>query len=321
MPASCASAGVGYWQPTHFRSLVSTGSGCGRSPAWINASRFAGSPESSRVFSGASTETRPSALSRPYVSSGDGLDSSSSGASRAHGMLIPLPARFARWIAYAPRRPIARLTSSSSGRASAPPLTSTCHPGCTSMQVSTSNLAYCSIRGSVKLRSPDGRVERSLQTAARPKPGRPESAVASAGSSANGCVCGGEDARAVLRDGDGVLEVGGEGAVGARDRPLVLVEHDVGPSRGDHGLDREGHAFGEERAAARIAVVRDLRLLVHAASDTVPDEASNDRKALLFGHFLDRVRDVREADSDAALLDPGSERGLAAFEQPIGLDR
>src|SRR5919198_939700 len=148
MPASCASAGVGYWQPTHFRSLVST------------------------------------------------------------------RARFARWIAYAPRRPIARLTSSSSGRASAPPLTSTCHPGCTSMQVSTSNLAYCSIRGSVKLRSPDGRVERSLQTAARPKPGRPESAVASAGSSANGCGCGGEEGGGGLRDWDG--GVGGGGGGGGR---------------------------------------------------------------------------------------------------------
>ncbi len=71
--------------------------------------------------------------------------------------------------------------------------------------------------------------------------------------------------------------------------------------------------------AAGLAVVRDLRLLVHRAADAVADEAADDREALLLGGDLDRVRDVGEPVADAALLDPGRERGLAALEQALGL--
>ncbi len=68
-----------------------------------------------------------------------------------------------------------------------------------------------------------------------------------------------------------------------------------------------------------LAVVRDLRLLVHRAADAVADQAADDGEALLLGGDLDRVRDVREPVADAALLDPGRERGLAALEQALGL--
>src|SRR5207245_10322137 len=66
----------------------------------------------------------------------------------------------------------------------------------------------------------------------------------------------------VLEDRDGVLEMGRQRAVLGGDRPFVLVEVDLRPARRDHRLDRQGHAGLEERAAARTAEVRDLRVLL-----------------------------------------------------------
>ena len=72
---------------------------------------------------------------------------------------------------------------------------------------------------------------------------------------------------------------------------------------------------------ARLAEVRDLRLLVHRPAHAVADEAADHGKALLFGGCLDRVRDVGEPVADTALLDSGGERGAAGLEQPLGLRR
>ena len=80
--------------------------------------------------------------------------------------------------------------------------------------------------------------------------------------------------------GDGVLEVRGHRPVGGEDRPAVGVEADVVGAGGDHRLDREHHALLQLRAAAGRAVVRDLRVLVHAPPDAVADELADDAEAL-----------------------------------------
>ena len=60
-----------------------------------------------------------------------------------------------------------------------------------------------------------------------------------------------EHARAVRGDRDRVLEMGRERAVDGRDRPLVVVDVDLGLAGGDHRLDRERHALDAARGRGR----------------------------------------------------------------------
>src|SRR5688572_33403361 len=71
-----------------------------------------------------------------------------------------------------------------------------------------------------------------------------------------------EDPRAVGRDRDRVLEVGGHRAVLRANRPAVVHHEDVRLTGRDHRLDRDRHALGQARAAAGLAEVRDVRILV-----------------------------------------------------------
>src|SRR5215208_8067943 len=74
----------------------------------------------------------------------------------------------------------------------------------------------------------------------------------------------------VLGDGDGVLEVGREGAVGGVDGPSVpLAEADIVVAERDHGLYGEGHPRQQARPRSGRAVVRDLGVFVHLAPDPV----------------------------------------------------
>src|SRR3990170_5916896 len=69
----------------------------------------------------------------------------------------------------------------------------------------------------------------------------------------------GQHPRAVFGDGYGVVEVGGERAVGGVDRPPVpLADADVVVAERDHGLYGEGHAGKQARSGAGATVVGDL---------------------------------------------------------------
>src|SRR5918993_307588 len=82
---------------------------------------------------------------------------------------------------------------------------------------------------------------------------------------------------AVLGDGDGVLEVGREGAVGGvYGPPVPLAEADLVVAERDHGLYGEGHPRPQPRPRPRRAVVRDLGILVHLAPDPVRYEVPDD---------------------------------------------
>src|SRR5918998_628851 len=131
---------------------------------------------------------------------------------------------------------------------------------------------------------------------------------------------GGEHPRAVLGDGQGVLEMGRERAVRGVDRPPVpLAEAYVVATERDHGLYREGHPGKEPRPGARPAVVGDLRVLVHLAPDPVGDEVPYDAVAPRLGQLLYGVADVPEVVAGARLLGgrlqapPG---GLAGADAP-----
>ena len=131
-------------------------------------------------------------------------------------------------------------------------------------------------------------------------------------------VPGREDARPVGGDGDGELEVGGQRAVLGVDRPAVVAHaHAVAPGV-DHRLDGEDHALLEQGAAAGVAVVGDLRVLVHRAPDAVADERAHDAQAVALHARLHGVRDVAQAVARAALLDGVEERGLGRVQQLAG---
>ena len=67
-----------------------------------------------------------------------------------------------------------------------------------------------------------------------------------------------------------------------------------------HRLDREHHALGQPRPAARLAVVRHLRLLVHLLADAVPDELAHHREPVRLDVLLHGVADVRHPRRPAA---------------------
>src|SRR5215470_5210563 len=56
----------------------------------------------------------------------------------------------------------------------------------------------------------------------------------------------------VVGDGDGVLEVGGQAAVGGHRRPPVVEHPDLPRSERDHGLDGQHHPRLEGLPASRI---------------------------------------------------------------------
>src|SRR6185312_4304559 len=69
----------------------------------------------------------------------------------------------------------------------------------------------------------------------------------------------GEDLGTVLGDGDGVLEMGREGAVRGAHGPAVSLDVHVPAPEREHRLDREADAGLELGATRAGAVVRDLR--------------------------------------------------------------
>src|SRR5512142_246488 len=85
-----------------------------------------------------------------------------------------------------------------------------------------------------------------------------------------------EDRRPLVRDGDGVLEMGGERAVARRDGPAVALDVDVVPAEGQHRLDREADARLEPDPLRARAVVGHLWVLVHLGADPMSDEVPDD---------------------------------------------
>src|SRR5215218_6774803 len=93
-------------------------------------------------------------------------------------------------------------------------------------------------------------------------------------------VPGCEDAGAVVGDGDRELEMRGEGAVRGVNGPVVVAQAHVRAARIDHGLDREDHPRLELGSPPGVAVVRDLRVLVHVAAYPMAHQRADDREPL-----------------------------------------
>src|SRR5918997_2055374 len=121
----------------------------------------------------------------------------------------------------------------------------------------------------------------------------------------------------VLRNGDGVLEVGREGAVGRVDGPPIpLAEADIVVAKRDHGLYGEGHPREQRRPRTRAAVVRDLGVLMHLAPDPVGDQIPYDPVTARLGEGLYGVADVAQSMARAHLVRRRGETLPRGAEQP-----
>src|SRR3989454_765837 len=117
----------------------------------------------------------------------------------------------------------------------------------------------------------------------------------------------------VLDDGHGVLKVGRQRAILGDHRPLVVEGADAGPPNVYHRLDRDRHAGDEPWPPLRLAIVRDLGLLVEARADPVPHEFPHDGVPCSFRHFLLDGR----AQGRGVVVEPlegGPGAGMAADE-------
>src|SRR5262249_49874937 len=81
---------------------------------------------------------------------------------------------------------------------------------------------------------------------------------------------------------DGVLEMRGRAPVRRFRRPLI-AHPNIRTARVHHRLDCDYHSFLQSSAAPRLAIIRQVRLVVHFRSDAVPDKFANHRKPV----FLD----------------------------------
>src|SRR5215207_6891302 len=125
---------------------------------------------------------------------------------------------------------------------------------------------------------------------------------------------------AILSNGDGVLEVGGEGAVGRIDGPPVpLAKADIVVAERDHGLYGEGHPREQARTSTRAAVVRDLGVLVHLTPDPVRDQVPYDPVTTRLGEGLYRVANVAKPITSPHLIRRRGKTLPRGPEQPDNL--
>src|SRR5262249_9967363 len=86
----------------------------------------------------------------------------------------------------------------------------------------------------------------------------------------------GKYGRTTLGNRHCVLEVRRKRPVRCADRPPVRFDVHIRRTLVDHRLDRESHPGLQLRSSARHTEVRELRVLVHRAPDSMPDELPDD---------------------------------------------
>src|SRR5690349_18292475 len=115
----------------------------------------------------------------------------------------------------------------------------------------------------------------------------------------------GEGSGAVRRDGDGVLEVRRQAAVGRHHGPLVAQGAGGRIADGDHRLDGERHPLEQTRPPLGTSVVRHLRLLVEPGADPVAHQLAYHPEPGRLGYLLNRVPDVAHVVAHPRLSNAG----------------
>ena len=89
----------------------------------------------------------------------------------------------------------------------------------------------------------------------------------------------------VLRNQDRVLEMRRWHSIRRANRPAIFKQSDGSRSQINHRLDRQRHASSQFRAAATLAIIRDLGLLVQLSAHAVTDKLAHNRKLILGASF------------------------------------
>src|SRR6267154_69700 len=116
-----------------------------------------------------------------------------------------------------------------------------------------------------------------------------------------------------------MLEVCAVAAVERYGRPFIAQNLGLGTPRIHHRFDRQHHAFGQLRALALLAKVRNLRRFVQFGPNAVTYELSYYAEPVRFHMLLNRRPHVSNRVADLNLLDALVQRSLSYFEQLLQL--
>ena len=132
---------------------------------------------------------------------------------------------------------------------------------------------------------------------------------------------GSENHRAVIGDGDGVLVVRGGQVVVGRDDPTIGARaHMIGSHR-DHRLDGDDHTGLETNAPPLLSVIRNVGILVHHMTNTVPHIIAKHAIAVRLGEGLDGITNVPNMVTGNSLLDCSLKAIARDLAQGLGLGR
>src|SRR5215207_1018266 len=126
-----------------------------------------------------------------------------------------------------------------------------------------------------------------------------------------------EDVRTALGHHEGVLELGGEGAIAGDDGPVVAPELPLDRAEGEHRLDREHHAGFQHRVEVGIVVVGDDEARVEHAADAVPGVVAHDAVAESLRIRLDRAPDDVHLTTGSDGADAPGERFPRALHEQL----
>src|SRR5713226_5878868 len=116
-----------------------------------------------------------------------------------------------------------------------------------------------------------------------------------------------QDPRPIGRDRDGVLEMR-RGAAIRRLRHPLIAHANFRAASVHHGLNGDDHSFLQPSAASRLAIVRQVRLVVHPGANAMTDELPHHGKTVLLDPALHCVANITEPVAGAHLADASVQR-------------
>lgn len=131
----------------------------------------------------------------------------------------------------------------------------------------------------------------------------------------------GQDLWTFSCDGNRMLVLGGELAVHRPCGPAVWIDCHVIGAFGDHGLDREHHAFLDADPFSGLADMHISRLLMQVPADAMGEKVAHDAEAMRFRMPLNRVRHIAESIAGLRLLDTEVKAFLRDAYQLLGRRR
>ena len=88
----------------------------------------------------------------------------------------------------------------------------------------------------------------------------------------------------------------------------------VGLPLRDHGFDRDHHPFDQSGAFPGVAVIGNVRVFVHAASNPVTGDSTDNCVASAFNMGLDRMADIADVPANLASFDAARQRFTSGHE-------